>query len=246
MLALLRHAPLAGCIGNVQRESYSGLIDHAGVRFHADGSPIPIGCNQALLPRETSERHPAVSFACCLVTRELFKRLDGFDEQFHGPLGDVDFCLRAATLGYRHYVANRSVVYHDPGADATAQPTRDTDLDLYRARWGERACAAHARRVSYRLSPAALEYSRESWELARENRRLQRQAARDLRLNGFTYLRKHWYRPWRYNYARLCRALVQAFPPLPPALPPMLGPPFHDASDLTRSDDGWLFDPPPR
>ena len=117
MLDLIRRAPHAGCVGNVHREPYSGLIDHAGLRFDAAGLPTSAGRNQALPPRETSDRHPAVSFACCLVTRALFDRLHGFDEQFHGPLGDVDFCLRAAALGYRHYVANRSAVYHDTGAD---------------------------------------------------------------------------------------------------------------------------------
>ena len=247
MLDLLHRAPLAGCIGNVHREPYSGLIDHAGLRFDAAGLPTPAGRNHALLPRETSDRHPAVSLACGLLTRALFDRLHGFDAQFHGPLGDADFCLRAAALGCRHYVANRSVVYHDAEADLSSAHNLGTaDLALFHARWGARASAAHVRRSSLRSHHPAIAYSPERWEMARETRRLQRQAIRDTRRDGFTYLRKHLHRPWRYNYTRLCRALVQAFPPLPPVLPPSPSPSHQPISDLERPDDGWLFDPPPQ
>ena len=248
MLDLLRRAPHAGCIGNVHREPYSGLIDHAGLRFDAAGLPVPAGRNQALLPREVSDRHPAVFFACGLVTRELFDQLHGFDERFRGPLGDVDFCLRAAALGYRHYVANRSVVYHDTGADLTDISTDSaaSDLALYFTRWGDRARAAHVRRTALRRNLSAIPYASEGWEIARETRRLQSQAIHDTRRDGFTYLRKHLHRPWRYNYTRLCRALVQALRPLPAALPSSPVKPCQEISDLTRPDDGWLFDPPPQ
>ena len=245
MLTLLRRTADAGCIGNVQREAYSGLIDQAGLRFAAAGLPVAFAHSQTLPPREPAARHPALSFACCLVTRALFDRLHGFDETYQGPLGDVDFCLRAATLGYRHSVANGSVVYHDVAADA-ADPAPAADLVLYRARWGERARAAFARRAALRSSLGTSTYSREGWEMAREMRRLQREAARDTRRDGFVYLRRYLYRPWRYHYARLCQALAEAFPPLPGPLPLAPGKPFHDTVDLTRPDDGWLFDPPPR
>ena len=246
MLTLLRHAPHAGCIGNVHREPYSGLIDHAGQRFDTAGLPASTGRNQALLPRESHDRHPTVSFACCLVTRELFTRLDGFDERFSGPLGDVDFCLRAAALGYRHYVANRSVVYHDARADA-ADPdpsAQAIDLALYETLWGHRARAAYSRRAALRHGLSTAPYSPEGWEMAREARRLQQSPARENRQVGFTYLRKHLHRPWRYNYTRFARALVQVMTPLPATLPLSPQESFHPHSDLLRSDDGWLFDPP--
>lgn len=244
MLDLLRRAPLAGCIGNVQREPYSGLIDQAGWRFDAEGLPIAVAYNQPLLPRETSDRHPAVSFACSLVSRQLFDRVGGFDTNFRGPLGDMDFCLRAAALGTRHFVANRSVVYHYVGALLNPDPAGD--VARFRRLWGERARTAHARRAALRLDPAAAVRSREGWEIAREARRLERQAIADARRQGNTYLRKHLHRPWRYNYGRLCRALSQSLHPLPTALPITPGGQARNGSDLTRSDDGWLFDPPPQ
>ena len=245
MLRLLRRDPLAGCIGNIHREPYSGLIEHAGIVFDADGLPVPAGRNEALLPREPFMRRPAVSVACCLVNRRVFDKIDGFDERFHAHFEDVDFCLRAAAAGYRHWVANRSVVYHH----TTPPPDRpgDPDLALYRIRWGDRARVNHREREARRLEAS---FSPERWEFARETRRQFRQDVRDGRRDGRRYLRKHWFRPWRYNYDRVCRALVQSTRPLPAAVP-RLPASFHDlASDgsggSTHETDAVLFAPPRR
>lgn len=243
MLDLLHRAPRAGCVGNLHREPYSGLIEHAGLRFDAGGLPTG-GPVLALPPREACARYPAVSLACAVVTRALLERIGGFDEKFSGPLGDVDFCLRAAASGTRHYVANRSVVYHH--ADLTPAPSAAADLALYRERWGNRAVAAHARRARIRRANFSAPYTLETWEMAREDRRLQRLQILQDRRDGRTYLGKHLHRPWRYNYARLCTALGKALAPLPPALPLAPGAPPLALADLDRPDDGWLFDPPPR
>ena len=243
MLDLLRRAPRAGCVGNLHREPYSGLIEHAGWRFDAEGLPTA-GPTLALPPRETWDRHPAVSLACAVFARALFERVGGFDERFHGLFGDVDFCLRTASVGCRHYVTNRSVVYHFPGT--TLNPSTAADRVLYRERWGNRARAAHLRRAFLRAPTAVTSYSPEAWELAREDRRLQRLQILQTRRDGRTYLCKHLHRPWRYNYARLCTALGKALHPLPPALPLAPGSPASIVADTARPDDGWLFDPPPQ
>ncbi len=244
MLRLLRRAPSAGCVGNVQREPYSGLIDHAGVRFDADGLPVAFWANQPLLPRERHDRHPAVSLACALVSRETCDRVGGFDARFQGPLGDVDFCLRAATFGYRHYVANRGAIYCYQ--HSLPDPSPVADLAFYRSLWGDRARAAHARRAALLAAPASALPSAEAWELTREQRRLWRQRVGDARRDGHAYLRKHLHRPWRYNYGRICAALAKALQPAPGALPPTPGLSSMPVPDTARPDDGWLFDPPPQ
>ena len=239
MLALLRRAPRAGCIGNVHREPYSGLIDHAGIGFDADGLPVPLGRTLALLPLDRSDRRAAVSMACALVRRDVFEPLGGFDARFRGALGDVDFCLRAAEAGYRHFVANRSVVYcYDTAGSADDDP----DLPLYRERWGQRAALCHARRERLHREPPDAPCSPELREMARETRRLQRLEIRAVHGEGWRYLTKHWYRPWRYNAARISRALGQARTPLP--APILLA--LNHPADTARVDDGWLFDPPPQ
>ena len=239
MLRLLKTAPNAGCVGNVQREPYSGLIDHAGIGFDARGLPVPVGRDLALLPRDRTDRRAAVSMACCLVRRDVFERIGGFDPGFQGPLAGVDFCLRAAEAGYRHYVANRSVVYRYNDAPSFSD---DPDLALYLERWGRRARAAHERRDRFRHALPGPSFSAERWELAREARRLVRLEIRDTHVHGWRYLRKHWRRPWRYNLGRVCRALVQALTPPPAPMPPIPGSP----ADTARPDDGWLFNPPPQ
>ena len=252
MLRLLRgeNAKTIGCVGNVHREPYSGLIDHAGIAFDADGLPVPTGRNQALLPREMFVRCPAVSAACCLVNRSVFAALDGFDERFVSRFADVDFCLRAAGLGRRHFVANRSVVYHHHHPPERADA--DADLFLYRARWGDRARAFFREREARR---GEREFSPERWETAREVRRQRRQDVRDARQDGRRYLGKHWFRPWLYNYGRVCRALVQSTHPLPAALPRPPAPASDDdavapgaltGGGSAYERDAVLFAPPRR
>lgn len=83
-------------------------IQHAGVvlgmGFAAGhilaGSKADINnyqCRQALdLPRNCS----AVTGACMLVRRTLYKELKGFDSKLRVALNDIEFCIRAIKLGY--------------------------------------------------------------------------------------------------------------------------------------------------
>lgn len=239
MWRLLRREPNVGCVGNVHREPYSGLIEHTGIVFDADGEPVPTGRNEAVLPRQSFARQPAVSAACLLVRRDLFERLGGFDERYRSArFDDVDFCLRATEMGRQHFVANRSVIYHH----ATAAPPDAADLAFYRERWGNRA------RIYHREKTARLRentFSPERWEAGREARRQRRQDLIDARKDGRRYLGKHLLRPWRYNYGRICRALAQTLHPLPAEIP---RPPAYlpEEGSAERRGDAWLFDPPRR
>lgn len=114
MLALHRRlGPRAGLIGNVQRAVRTGAVDHAGIFINAKGKPE----HERLLPGWSWlpgawRRADAVTGACVLVRRELWRRLQGFDERYRNGCEDVDFCLRAAALGHIQAVALRSVVQH--------------------------------------------------------------------------------------------------------------------------------------
>ena len=242
MHRLLGLEKTAGCIGNIHREPYSGLIDHAGIFFRADGFPASNAQNAALPPSMPYTRHAAVSAACCLMKRTLFERLGGFDERFQQRFDDVDFCLRAAEAGFRHFVANRSGVYHH----ADTEPPGEADLALYLSRWGARARAYHLEKIARLAQPL---FSPERWEMARESRRQRRQDVRDVRKDGRRYLGKHLLRPWRYNYGRVCQALVQTVHPVPAAVP--RPPAFLSDDGAGRTDfavqgDAALFDPPRR
>lgn len=249
MWKLLRREQSVGCVGNIQREPYSGLIDHAGLLFDLAGMPVPAGRGEPFPPVPRSARRPAVSAACCLVNRANFNELGGFDEGFRRRFDDVDFCLRSAGTGLRHFVAHRSVVYHLPAPVLASRPGQpeDADLRLYRSRWGERARTHYcAQNVGRR---AAKEFSLERWLAAWEARRQYRQNLMDAREDGRRYLIKHLHRPWRYSYRRLCSALVQATHPLPPSIPhPPAYVPAGDAIDafdpVVHGRDAALFAAP--
>ena len=217
MLPLLRggNGKTVGCIGNVHREPYSGLIDHAGIAFDATGLPVPIGRNQALLPRETFARCPAVSAACCLVGRERFRGVGRFRRTLCGPLSATwIFAYAPPPWDERHYVANRSVVYHH-----ATERSRSTDGDLLalpRALGGSRPRVFPGTR---RPGGASRSFPPNAGKPRARSAAKRRQDVRDARQDGRRYLGKHWFRPWRYNYDRVCRALVQSTHPLPAALP---------------------------
>ena len=188
MARLARWDRRAALVGNVQREPVSGLVDHFGVYFKADtGRPLHAGKNRAYAPREDYLAWPAVTAACCLVRRAVFAELGGFDEAFRNGFEDIDLCLRASARGYRHFVANRSVIYHHVSASPNRRQHEEENLALFRARWRGR--------VPLGIPPAA--------------------AVDDLHGEGSRYLRKHRARPWRYNLWRFCRALEQRLAPWP-------------------------------
>jgi GT2 family glycosyltransferase len=259
MLRLLRRSTDVGCVGNVQREPFSGLIDHIGVRLDSSGLPTHAGRDDFAAPRSDYGRWAAVSTACCLVRKDVFASLGGFDEGFDSRFAGADFCLRAADAGYRHYVANRSVIYHHIGASPDWRAGERTSVDRYRARWGARFLAFASQRElgrsewqqTHLFSPENESAWREQWELGRETRRQRRQDIVDARLDGRRYLRKHLVRPWRYNLGRVCRALAQAAHPLPAAIPPPPRIPSPAASTgatngapAKSAKDSDIFDPP--
>ncbi len=183
MARLARLLPDAACVGNVQREPVSGLVDHAGVYFNREGDARHAGKDEPAPPREDYLEWPAVTAACCVIRREVFLGLGGFDEAFHNGGEDMDFCLRAGTRGYRHFVANRSVIYHYISASPGRKQGEEDNARLFRERW-----------------------------LARLQTDLGgRQTLGQQREAGRRYLRKRAWQPWRYNGWRLLRAMEQAW-----------------------------------
>lgn len=239
MLAVLHTARAAGCVGNIQREPLSGLIDHIGIVFNGAGNPVHAGKDDPSPPPARYTRRAAVTGACCAVRREVYEALGGFDEGFTNGFEDVDFCLRAAERGLAHYVANRSVIYHHISSSPGRHLREAENLAIFRERWGRRISAHQA------LHEAEAQGGRGEWSRALAARTAARQnLVREARRNGRRYLRKHLLHPWRYNHRRLGEALAQATHPLPPSFAPPPFPPADPGGEKI-SRDAWLFDPPP-
>lgn len=70
----------------------------------------------------------AVTGACLVTSRERFAELGGFDERFM-VAGDVDYCLRARSAGYRNIYCGRVRLYHhESRTRAKGLPARDREL----------------------------------------------------------------------------------------------------------------------
>ena len=205
MARLARLLPDVACVGNVQREPISGLIDHAGVCFQHDGYARHVAKDGFAPPREDYLEWPAVTAACCVVRREVFTRLGGFDEAFRNGSEDVDFCLRAGLGGYRHFVANRSVIYHYISSSPGRMRNEEANQRLFHERWFDRL----------------------------QTDLLRRRSRQEERERGRRYLREHAWHPWRFNRWRVGQAVEQIVSPLPPSqrldLAPRL---FFGAQDL--------------
>ncbi|MDX2188164.1 MAG: glycosyltransferase family 2 protein [Opitutaceae bacterium] len=109
MLSALR-LPHVGIVGNVQFAVGTKLLDHAGIHIDAKARPTHVRVLSGFTPEVTY--WPAVTGACCLLKRETWDTVGGFDERFQNGGEDVDFCLKLAAHGLRCAVANRSKILH--------------------------------------------------------------------------------------------------------------------------------------
>jgi GT2 family glycosyltransferase len=125
-----------GVVGNVQMSPDNKLIDHAGVKFDLVGVPVHYLKNRtAHSLRGNGIFSNAVTAACWLVRRDVFRDNGGFDESYRNGAEDIDFCIRLGQAGYRHWVDYRSIIWHH----VSSSPGRkDHDLKnqaLFLRRW---------------------------------------------------------------------------------------------------------------
>ena len=113
---------------------FSGAADH--LFLGADGK-APGYAGWLLFARDCS----AVTFACCMVRREVWERSGGLDESFAVSFNDVDFCLKLAAAGYHVVWTPFAELYHHEslsrGYDVSAAQYRRarSEIALLRNRW---------------------------------------------------------------------------------------------------------------
>ncbi|MBL4591708.1 MAG: glycosyltransferase family 2 protein [Phycisphaerales bacterium] len=117
MLAVLDREPSVGVVGNVQL--FPGdvgvrRINHAGVVFTEDRMPVHLyeGMGEDLAAAMVTREMQAVTAACSMIRKEVFLKLDGFDESFRNGHEDIDLCLRARAAGYANWIAGESRIVH--------------------------------------------------------------------------------------------------------------------------------------
>ncbi len=116
-----------------------GLIQHAGVVFDYKLKPVHI--YKFFHPKhpavEKQRDFQAVSGACMLVKKSVYKKLGGFDELYVNGYEDVDFCLRLQRQGYRVVYCPKSVVIHLESKTPGRFDAMDANRALLMERWGE-------------------------------------------------------------------------------------------------------------
>jgi GT2 family glycosyltransferase/glycosyltransferase involved in cell wall biosynthesis len=117
----------------------NGLIQHAGiVHGYYDGSAAPglkmMKSNHGtyMAFERLSRACTAVTAACMLTTKELFKKVNGFDqENFKVGYNDPDLCLRYEKEGYRSVYCATSILIHHENI-SRGKAAKDDLLDLSR------------------------------------------------------------------------------------------------------------------
>lgn len=59
-----------------------------------------------------------ITAACMMMPKDLFRRMDGFDEEYRNGMEDVDLCARLSASGYRFTVNPNARVIHYQGQSA--------------------------------------------------------------------------------------------------------------------------------
>ncbi len=96
-------------------------IQHAGIFPRADGSWVhpyrgqPEACEGDWGELRHVRSVPAATAACCLLRRELFVALGGFDERLPVTFSDVDLCRRARERGLLVVVTPHARLWHFEG-----------------------------------------------------------------------------------------------------------------------------------
>jgi GT2 family glycosyltransferase len=127
MLAMFDPSPSEPIIvGNLQYQPDSNTLDHAGieVRINTDSNRPVLEHRREYKPAEP-EKVFAVTGACCLIARETFETLGGFDESYINGGEDVDLCMKITQVGGACWIAPASSVWHHVSQTRGHQDERD-------------------------------------------------------------------------------------------------------------------------
>ncbi len=70
------------------------------------------------------------SGACFFIRKEIYRKLNGFDDDFFAHQEEVDLCWRAFNLGYKVKYTSKSIVYHVGGATLNESNPKKTFLNF--------------------------------------------------------------------------------------------------------------------
>lgn len=114
-----------------------GRIQHIGVAFDEGKNPGHIyrGFTSDIRPAKVSREYQAVTAACLLIDRDLFRSVGGLDEAFENSYEDIDLCLKVRARGCRVLLCGNSTLYHFESISANRHAHDFRNRALLKARW---------------------------------------------------------------------------------------------------------------
>jgi GT2 family glycosyltransferase len=105
-----------------EMDAAAARLYSAGQRLSRDGRAFEIGAGEEQGEESSRPREVfGVCGAACLLRRELFEELGGYDERFFAFYEDVDLNVRGRTAGWRFGYAPEAVVWHVGNASWMAE-----------------------------------------------------------------------------------------------------------------------------
>jgi GT2 family glycosyltransferase len=107
------------------RDVAAARLYSAGQALTADGRAVEVGAGEEQRPDALRGREVfGVCGAACLLRRELFDQLGGYDQSFFSFYEDVDLNVRARIDGWRFEYVPEAVVWHVGNASWLAEAPR--------------------------------------------------------------------------------------------------------------------------
>jgi GT2 family glycosyltransferase len=120
----------------------------AGQRLSRDGRAFEMGAGEAQSPGYLQAREVfGVCGAACLLRRELFDQVGGYDERYFAFYEDVDLNLRARIVGWRFGYVPDAIVWHLGNASWMAEAQQPSA-------WNARLVARNRIATQAKLMPA--------------------------------------------------------------------------------------------
>lgn len=106
-----------------ERDAVRARLYSAGQGLTADGRGVELGAGGEQSPADLAPREVfGACGAACLLRRELFDQLGGYDERYFAFYEDVDLNVRARIAGWRFGYVPDAVVWHLGNASWMAAP----------------------------------------------------------------------------------------------------------------------------
>ncbi len=112
-----------------------GAAGHSFVGVHKDGPGYFNYVNSV-------NNYCAVTAACLMVRKEVYREVGGFDEQFAVEYNDVDFCLKLISAGYYNVYLPHVMLYHyesltrgHPKSSTESFERHIREIKMFQDRW---------------------------------------------------------------------------------------------------------------